>query len=78
MRRGADAIALIGEFLSESEEEATSFKDFWPSLKPFPHRFGERVLVQMETSTFRRYCSIAYEKAGITLDDSKDALVEVG
>jgi len=32
----------------------------------------------METSTFRRYCSIAYEKAGITLDDSKDALVEVG
>jgi len=30
----------------------------------------------METSTFRRFCSIAYEKAGITLGDSKEALVE--
>jgi chemotaxis protein methyltransferase CheR len=30
----------------------------------------------METSTFRRFCAIAYEKAGITLGDSKEALVE--
>src|SRR5664279_3887172 len=30
----------------------------------------------METSTFRRFCAIAYDKAGITLGDSKEALVE--
>jgi chemotaxis protein methyltransferase CheR len=30
----------------------------------------------METSIFRRFCAIAYEKAGITLGDSKEALVE--
>jgi chemotaxis protein methyltransferase CheR len=30
----------------------------------------------METSTFRRFCAIAYEKAGISLSDSKQALVE--
>ena len=30
----------------------------------------------MDTITFRRFCSIAYEKAGITLNDSKETLVE--
>jgi chemotaxis protein methyltransferase CheR len=29
----------------------------------------------MDTSTFHRFCSIAYEKAGITLGPSKEALV---
>jgi chemotaxis protein methyltransferase CheR len=29
----------------------------------------------MDTSTFRRFCSIAYEKAGISLGASKEALV---
>jgi len=30
----------------------------------------------MEHSTFRRFCAIAYDKAGITLGNSKEALVE--